>query len=212
MKRRSAAEKIADIFRARQSKRSVIVLRPDLLDADGQRGYYNTMAGPIKRHVTKANGQLKQSAETLGSDTVRVLLLINNGYATLSHDEFKDLAIRRACNDTHNIDAVVIAGLYLYSDTFDSYFFPMMDLFPLHIDRPFASYEHLFTEWVKFGQNLLTRSCIFGEDDDHKASTIAGARAYLRTGWSNVHQAGTKDGRAVRVFQERAPPTELHWN
>jgi hypothetical protein len=156
--------KIADIFRARQPGRPVVVLRPDLLDEDGQRRYYSAMMGPIKTHVEKANKQLKQSATDLGGDPVRVLLLVNNGYAALSHEEFKDIAVRRTCNATHNIDAVVVAGMYFYSDTFDHYFFPRMDLFPIRVDRPFSSYDKLLAEWQAFGEGLLTRSCILDED------------------------------------------------
>src|SRR5882672_85114 len=163
--------KIAKIFRVRQPDRPVIVLRPDQLDEEGERAYYSAMAGPIKTHVKKANGQLKESAAALGSDPIRVLFLVNNGYAALSHDEFKDIAVKRACNDTHNIDAMVIAGLYYYSDTFDSYFFPEMDLFPIRIDRPFPLFDLLFREWQEFGTNHLTRGFILGEDT-HKEQRL----------------------------------------
>lgn len=155
--------KVADIFRARQLGRPVIVLRPDLLDEKGRRAYYRAMIGPIKTHVEKANKQLRKSAEEMGADPARVLLLVNNGYAALSHEEFKDIAVRRSCNATHNIDTVVVAGLYYYSDTFDSYFFSSMDLFPIRIDRPFKDYDKLLAEWQKFGVNHLTRNFIFGE-------------------------------------------------
>lgn len=155
--------KLAGIFRAREPNRPVIVLRPDLLDEEGRRAYYSAMLGPIKTHVEKANKQLKKSAEKLGGNPCRVLLLVNNGYAALSHEEFKEIAIRRACNATHYIDAVVVAGLYYYSDTFDSYFFPSMDIFPIQLDRPFTNYEKLLAAWQEFGENHLTRNFIFGE-------------------------------------------------
>ena len=156
--------KIAELFRASQPDRPVIVLRPNLLDADGQRAYYSAMMGPIKNHVEKANKQLKRSAERIGGNPARVLLLINNGYAALSHEEFKEIAFTRACNATNNIDAVVVAGLYYYSDTWDSYFFPEIDLFPIRIDRSFTSYDSLAKEWRTFAMNFLTRCCILGEE------------------------------------------------
>lgn len=162
--------KLARIFGAREPNRPVIVLRPDLLDEEGRRAYYSAMLGPIKTHIEKANKQVKKSAEKLGGNPSRVLLLVNNGYAALSHEEFRDIAVRRACNATHNIDAVVVAGLYYYSDTFDSYFFPSMDLFPIQVDRPFTGYEKLLAAWQKFGANHLTRNFIFGErtHDEHR--------------------------------------------
>jgi hypothetical protein len=156
--------KIAEIFRSSQPNRPVIILRPHLLNAGAQRSYYNAMMGPIKTHIEKANKQLKRSAEDFGGDPSRVLLLVNNGYAALSHEDFKEITVRRACNATHNIDAVVVAGLYYYSDTFDSYFFPEIDLFPIRIDRPFKSYDSLSREWRTFAMNFLTRCCILGEE------------------------------------------------
>jgi hypothetical protein len=99
----------------------------------------------------------------LAGDPTRVLLLVNNGYGAMSHEEFKEVAFRRACNATHNIDAVVVAGLYYYSDTFDNYFFPEIDLFPIRIDRPFTSYDALVKEWQTFAQNFITRCWILGE-------------------------------------------------
>ena len=155
--------KVGAIFKARQPGRPVIVLRPDFLDEEGRRAYYDAMMGPLKTHIEKANKQLKRSAEDLGGNPVRVLLLINNGYAALSHNEFKEIAVRRSCNATHNIDVVVTAGLYYYSDTFDNYFFPEIDLFPIRADRPFTSYERFRGEWHRFGENHLTQNFIFGK-------------------------------------------------
>jgi hypothetical protein len=149
--------KVAEIFIAADPGRPVVILRPDLLEASAQRAYYRAMTGPIKSHIEKANKQLKQSAIDAGGNPVRVLMLMNNGYATLSHDEFKDIAINRACNDTHSIDALVVGGLYYYGDGFDMNFFPQMDLFPIHLDRPFKSFDLLWTQWQAFAQQLLTK-------------------------------------------------------
>jgi hypothetical protein len=77
--------KVAEVFRSQQPDRSVVILRPDLLDDAAQRAYYSAMAGPIKGHVKKAAKQLQASATRLGNEPVRVLLLINNGYGALSH-------------------------------------------------------------------------------------------------------------------------------
>jgi hypothetical protein len=153
--------KIAEIFRARQPDRPVIILGPELLDATGQRAYYNIMAGPIKTAVKKAAKQLEESRTRVGDDPVRVLVLINNGYAALSHEEFKEIAFKCVCHDTQKIDCLIAGGLYYYGDRFDHYFFPLLDICPVNASRPFASYENLRKEWLAFGEQLAT-AAIFG--------------------------------------------------
>ena len=148
--------KVAEVFRAQQPDRPVVVLRPELLDDAGQRAYYSAMAGPIKGQVKKAAKQLQVTATGMGNEPVRVLLLVNNGYGALSHEEFKDIAVNRACNDTRNIDCVVVGGLYYYSDTFDMYFFPLLDLCPINTDRPFRSFDAFRQQWLHFATQFMT--------------------------------------------------------
>lgn len=148
--------KVAAVFRAQQPDRPVIILRPELLDEDGRRSYYSAMVGPIKGHVKKAAKQLEVTAARVGGQPVRALLLINNGYAALSHEEFKDLAFARACNDTRNIDAVVVGGLYYYSDKMDMYFFERLELCPVSADRAFKSFEVLRLQWLVFVEQFMT--------------------------------------------------------
>jgi hypothetical protein len=156
--------KVAEIFRPQQPDRPVIILRPELLDADGRRAYYSAMAGPIKGNVKRAAKQLEETAKWLGGQAVRVLILINNGYAALSHEEFTDIAFNRACNDTRNIDCVVIGGLYYYSDKFDMYLLSPLQMHPINLDRPFRSFETLRREWDGFVEQFMT-ALVRGEDE-----------------------------------------------
>lgn len=153
--------KIAEVFRTRQPDRPVIILRPELLDDAGQRAYYSAMAGPIQTAVKKAAEQLEESRTRQGDNPVRVLVLINNGYAALSHDEFKEIAFKRVCNDTKRIDCLIVGGLYYYGDRFDHYFFPLLDICPVNASRPFTFYENLRKEWLAFGEQLAS-AAIFG--------------------------------------------------
>lgn len=156
--------KVAEVFRAQQPDRPVVVLRPELLDDAGQRAYYSAMASPIQRQVKKASKQLQETATRMGTAPVRVLLLINNGYGALSHEEFKDIAFNRACNNTGNIDCVVVGGFYYYSDTFDMYSFERLESCPINADRPFRSFDVLRREWCAFVEEFMTEF-VQGTDD-----------------------------------------------
>ena len=54
--------KLANLFKENQPGRPVVVINPRLLDAAGQREYYNIVSGPIKTHVKKAAKQLENTA------------------------------------------------------------------------------------------------------------------------------------------------------
>jgi len=156
--------KVAEIFRPQHPDRPVIILRPELLDDAGRRAYYSAMAGPIKGHVKTAAKQLEETAKLLGGQAVRVLILMNNGYAALSHEEFTDIAFSRACNDTRNIDCVVVGGLYYYSDRFDMYLFERLEMHTINVASPFRSFETLRRKWLGFVEQFMT-SFVRGQDE-----------------------------------------------
>lgn len=148
--------KVANIFRANQPDRPVVILQPEILPERAKRQYYAAMARPIKARIEGANKQLRQTAKDIGGNPNRVLVLVNNGYASLNHHEFKDIAVRRACNDTSHIDALVIAGMYYHSDGFDSYLLEYCDLFPLDLRRPFRAFDAFKAELYRLTTTLLT--------------------------------------------------------
>jgi len=164
LEKQERQQRVAEMFRAQQPDRPVIVLLPELLDGAGRHAYYSVMAGPIKGHVKKAARQLKETGTRLGNQPVRVLILINNGYAALSHEEFTDIAVNRACNDTRNIDCLVVGGLYYYSDRFEMYLFERLELRPINVDRPFRSFETLRRKWLEFVERFAT-AIVLGQDE-----------------------------------------------
>jgi len=149
-------EKLAALFREHMRDRPVVVLDRGKLPDEGQRTYDRTLEGPIKTAVAKARKQLKQSRTEHSSATASVLLVINNGYTALDHESLKRMVAHRVRNDTSNIDGVVVAGCYFYSDTFDSYFLWPMDYVPINLDRPFPSFDKLKRAWDDFAERFMT--------------------------------------------------------
>lgn len=149
--------KLAALFRLHQETRPVIVLDRAALPEDAQRNYDRILEGPIKSAVAKASKQLKQSRAEYPASTSSVLLIINNGYTALDHSALLRMVAHRARQDTTEIDAVVVAGCYFYSDTFDSYFLWPIDHMPINAARPFRSYEAFRCAWNAFAERFMSK-------------------------------------------------------
>lgn len=106
--------KLAKLFR---SDIKTVILNPVDLDYEGKNKYYNELSTPIKTALKKASKQLKYSAE---SNEYKIAIILNNGLSMTSPDEFLDLAVKRAKNDTSNIDTLIVCGIYHYSDSFET--------------------------------------------------------------------------------------------
>ena len=157
LSKKERRKKLASLFAAGAPERPVVVLDPENLPEEQRRTYYNLMSGPVKTALKKAAKQLEQTRIKLGRNQVRVLLLINNGYTALTHDELLAIAGNRARNDTRKIDYVVVAGVYYYSDTFDRFFLWPMDMCPIRVDRSFRDYELLKSSWDRFADQFMTK-------------------------------------------------------
>ena len=155
LEKKQRQQKIAEIFKERFPNKPVVVLSPNVLEKDKQRHYYQALSTPIKNHIRKAADQLKQ-AENNHPNKVKVAILINTGYGSLYHEEFKDIAIKRATNDTQQIDSLVVGGIYFYSDGFDSYVLCPFDQIPININKRFASFDKLNEEWGNFMNRFMT--------------------------------------------------------
>jgi len=153
--KRSRQRRVANLFRKSQPDRPVVVLKPSLLSAAGQQRYDNLVSGPLKTAVKSAARQLEKTRIRLADDKVRVLLLVNNGYSALSREEFERVATKCARNDTKKIDCVVVAGIYHYSDRFDSFFLEAFDLCVINAERPFISHDLLREQWMQLVDDLL---------------------------------------------------------
>ena len=84
------------------------------------------------------------------------MLVVNNGYTTLSHDDLKKLVEHRVLNDTKAIDAVVVAGAYLHSDGFDNYYLWPIDCVQINLERPFLDFERLREGWARLSERFMT--------------------------------------------------------
>lgn len=80
--------------------------------------YFRILESPIQKALRKASKQLQESAKSIDAK-LRIAIIMNNGLYMVSKDEFKEMAIRRAKNDTSGIDILIICSMYYYSDTFD---------------------------------------------------------------------------------------------
>lgn len=149
--------KLAALFRKHQPDRPVIVLDREALPEDAQRDYDRILEGPIKTAVAKASKQLKQSRAEHSASSVSVLMVINNGYTALDHSSLLKMVAHRARQDTQEIDGIVVAGYYFYSDSFDSDFLWSIDYVPINVARPFRSYKALSSAWNAFAKRFMTK-------------------------------------------------------
>lgn len=156
LNKRERRGRIAELFQSTQPGRPVVVVDPALLSPESNRKYYNLLARPIQTAIRKAASQLEETQRYTCPGATRVLLILNNGYSALSPDEFKSLTSKSLRHDTSKIDHAVVAGVYYYSDTFDSYVIVHFEHVPINIDRPFSSYNALLDSWNQWLRKFMT--------------------------------------------------------
>ena len=153
----SRQKKLAKIFRCQQPDAPVVVIDPESLEPGTARDYFNVVAGPIKTHVKKAASQLEKTRARYPDTSVSVLVLFNNGYSALSHDEFKSICLKCVRNDTSKVDWVIVEGMYFYSDKFDNYFITPFEAVAVNISAPFSSATALQEAWGRFIEDFMTK-------------------------------------------------------
>ncbi|MBN2603726.1 MAG: hypothetical protein JXA91_06315 [Candidatus Thermoplasmatota archaeon] len=116
IEKESKQKKLSSLF---CSDLKTVILNPRDLDTNGKRKYYQELATPIKNALKSASKQLVLSADKVGA-FAKIAVIINNGLTMTTSDEFTEIAVNRAKNDTTGIDSLITAGFYYYSDTFDS--------------------------------------------------------------------------------------------
>lgn len=86
--------------------------------------YKKILGGPIQTAVKKAAKQIKATKQYLGRSLYfGILLAVNNGYASLQHDEFDNLVLTHARKDTSQIDFIICTTLDHHQGDFDTYVF-----------------------------------------------------------------------------------------
>jgi hypothetical protein len=83
------------------------------------------------------------------------------GYTALSLDEFQDVCVKCAQNDTRKIDWVICGGVYFYSDTFDHYLIAPLRGVPINLARRFPDLDRLQKSWGNLVETFLT-DAMFG--------------------------------------------------
>lgn len=151
-----AQAKIGSLFGALQPTRPVVVIDPRKLEERDRFAYTAIMEGPIKTAVRSASSQLKQSRGEIDGCETTILWAINNGFSSLSHDEFIDCVVRRARNYKDQIDGVVISGCYLHGDGFDTLSIWPMDYVAIGGQREFLEYQALKSAWNTLAERHMT--------------------------------------------------------
>jgi hypothetical protein len=155
LEKKEKQEKIAKLFTDKFPNRPTIVLDKHLLDDEKQREYDNILEGTLKSEIRTARKQLKQSSIEYQANS-NVLWIINNGHISLSHNALLDLALKRVMNDSTNIDAVVVSGVYFYSDGFERFFLWPIDYRPINLDRGCQEYDALLKAWGELANEWMT--------------------------------------------------------
>jgi hypothetical protein len=141
--------KIADYYK--DTEGDTIVIEEYNESKGRDRKFLHIFETPVKTAFKKASRQLQSSRSKMGDAGINGLLLINDGLQSLYHDELKTLAQKCIINDTKSIDVVIVAGIYYYSDGFESYFIAPIDAFYAQIKRGSSDLEKLLRkEWNNF--------------------------------------------------------------
>lgn len=157
--------KLARLFRPTADGRPVVVINPGVLKEEERRAYRDTMGSTIMSAVKKAGKQLEATRTREGSDRSRVLIAINNGYGSFSHDEFKDAVVKFATHNTSKIDSVVVAGIYNHADDWENFFLYPFDLVPITLNQPFQEFDALRNAWNAAVEVVMT-ALVRGEMED----------------------------------------------
>lgn len=149
-------QKLAELFSTNQPGRPVLIIDPQRLSPREAQRYYRILEQPIKGGVKKAARQLESTNQMNGGERRRVLVVINNGYSALSHEELKRVVVKCAKNDTSKIDYVVVGGMYHYSDLMDTYVFCPFECVGINFEGEFESFQLLKDKWHVFAQAEMT--------------------------------------------------------
>jgi hypothetical protein len=149
--------KLAELFQCIDAGRPVVVIDRNRLDDSAKRDFDRIMEGPIRTAVASARKQLKQSRKEIADTNCSILMVINNGYTALNHEDLVKLVAHRVRQDTREIDGVVVAGCYMYSDTFDTSCLWHINYVPINVDRCFEQYENLRMAWDELANRVMTR-------------------------------------------------------
>lgn len=168
-----AQAKIAELIGSIDVSRPVVVIASAGLAKAQKQEYDKIMRAPVKAAIRSARAQLKQTRSEVCPDATNVLLIINNGFTAMSHEDLVEHAVDRVRNDTNQIDAVVVAGCYLHGDGFDTFALWPIDCVAINEERPFREFEDLRRNWNALADRHMTEFVRgeHGEFADKEAQT-----------------------------------------
>lgn len=204
-------QKIALLFDAVDEDRPVVIIDPKRLSSEGLTAYKKAIQGPIQTAVRSARKQLKQSRIEDPEIETTVLLVINNGFTGLSHEELLDITAYRAKHDTNEIDSVIVAGCYLYGDGFDTVSLWRMDYKQIRVGAEFREFEILREAWQALGGRHMAEFAM-GKHGLH-AAKAAESDIVFDLGEKTYVKPATPFGKQSEFFGRRRPRlNHLHLN
>ncbi|HIP13315.1 MAG TPA: hypothetical protein EYG73_11430 [Arcobacter sp.] len=115
--------------------------------------YFKILESPIQKALKKASKQLQESAKNINAK-LRIAIIMNNGLYMVSKDEFREMAIKRAKNDTSGIDILIVCSMYYYSDKFDMRIF--FDFYDIEINNIEYKNKKLIIDKLRLAWNSKT--------------------------------------------------------
>ncbi len=152
-----AQRKIAKIFKETQSNCPVVILDPLILTQNKMVEYERIIEKPIKRHIVKANKQIKETRKKYPKSQKSIIFIVNNDSTSLDHETLIRLVERRVRNDTNQIDGVIIAGNYLIHDGFDFLFSFPIDFIQVSADDIEPIFKKISTSYDIFVKGFMSK-------------------------------------------------------
>lgn len=154
--------KLSALFQQYAPNKPVIVLDRRYLKGDDKKKFDRIVETPIKSAVKKASNQLKQSRVEFPESNCSVLMVLNNSYMALDHEMLIRLVEHRVRQDTSQIDAIVVAGIYYHSDGRECYMVTPIECVSVNKRRAFAEFEQLKNAWSNFCDRFIEELAING--------------------------------------------------
>ncbi len=112
---------IANIFKRLFPTVEFINIENALGNEQVKQEYFSIIEKPIRKVIRKASKQLKSTHSFLGWDQAeKIIIIVNNGFASIQADDFKKICIKSAKNDTSSIDNIVTISLRVVGNGFDT--------------------------------------------------------------------------------------------
>lgn len=147
---------IAKLFKKIYPNHEFINISSALNDPQVKRQYFSIIEKPIRKVIRKASKQLKSTHSFLGWEQAnKIIIIVNNGFTSISPEDFRNICIKSAQNDSKNIDSIVTICLQVVGNGFDTMTFIDTKSIAINKDRHGDIPEQLRFEAVnKYGEAM----------------------------------------------------------